>query len=856
MLATSWGAKAARWAGTAGLIAAFLAGGIRPAAADYHEMEPGDARFVDHFVAAGPLQDPADGRLRGYGFSATVGQIGEASSVEFRSYVNTAPRGYKIVVFGVRYSIQGERRDYDRPVKGTVVIDGSRSPLDFDFGQAGDRTVAAAVPAGAKEVLFEMASAGVAQTFSLTERRRVGAEPAVLYRDAAWPDVVSDLTADRVVKAKDDDASASVTLAVKRVRLSWFSPGPTASGSAEDPIMTPSTPDRAFLIVEGEGFSDARGDGPYFKGFEGIPASDVRLKLPDGSTVEARHAGDTEGLLGGAYYFEVPATLGSATLVVGPTSVTALRRVGAADVPTTARLDAATFKLSVPGGDSAQESEGNPTTPGGAGSDEAGAPNESESRSGGNVVPATVLLLVLGAAGGGLLLRRRSRVDEGGPAPRPAVAADVSAEGPVEETTLDALADGPFVPVSGPGALNAARAAVLADAGEGPAARVVLATAETAALCLPDAAAPPWLTIVTGADDLPAAVEVARLRSFRADGDAGDEDEPATGRRVVVAVPASFDGAAGRALKDAVERGAARLDTLVLVVGHPDGLFVERDGTVAHGGGRARVPLLDADAAAALFEPTATVEAEPPPSAPVAAPRRVDVRVFGPCRITVDGREVATAGRTKSRELLMFLAVNRRGATPDAAMEALWPGAEPDGPYFRKVLADLRAIVREATGLEGDPVQRVGGQLRLDPSVFDVDLWRFEDALAAAGRGDDDAAQAAAEEYAGDLLKGEDLLWADVRREPLWRRALNNLADLSDRQSAAGDLAGALRAAEMAVELDPDTEEHYQRVMALCRALGRPDGARRAFDALEARLRALGHTPSAKSRELGTGPAA
>lgn len=169
------------------------------------------------------------------------------------------------------------------------------------------------------------------------------------------------------------------------------------------------------------------------------------------------------------------------------------------------------------------------------------------------------------------------------------------------------------------------------------------------------------------------------------------------------------------------------------------------------------------------------------------------------------------------------------------------------------MVANLRTVLRAEAGLD-EPVpvvERVGQRYRLHPARVDVDLWRFEDGLAAVRRGDDDAAESAADAYRGELLDGEDYPWADPVRERLRRRALDNLTGLAERRRAAGDLEAALHAAERAVELDPYAEELYQRVMSLYRELGRRDGARRTYEALETRLRDLGVTPNARSRAIG-----
>src|SRR2546423_7413415 len=70
-----WGPRPACWAGALALALACVLPGHAAAARPLDEMAPNQARAVDHFTAAGPLADPPDGRLRGYGFSVVISQI-------------------------------------------------------------------------------------------------------------------------------------------------------------------------------------------------------------------------------------------------------------------------------------------------------------------------------------------------------------------------------------------------------------------------------------------------------------------------------------------------------------------------------------------------------------------------------------------------------------------------------------------------------------------------------------------------------------------------------------------------------------------------------------------------------------
>jgi DNA-binding SARP family transcriptional activator len=823
------------------------------AAADDELMDPNAVWVVQAFVPGAPLEKPEDARLRGYGFSAQVEGISEALAVE-RTFTDYKPApGHKIVVFGVKFDRYGQR-DFDRPVRGTVIVDGRRTAVDFPFNADGP-LIAASVPLDVKEIRFELAAAEVAQTLSLTQRRRVGRQPVVLYRDPAAPEVVSDVNADRLVKATDDRVTASLSVTLKRVRLSWFSP--------PEPVTTPSSTDRAYLVLDAEAEQgDYSGDGS-FEDFGTVPGSDVKLRLADGTEVEAKHAGETDDLLSGSYYFEVPADLTTATVLVGPTTVPATRRLDTLIESTRVRIEQAAFDVNLPPGNPPVRSEEEPTTttaPGRSGSDERVSPVATDREDGGVPVWPVVVLLVLGAVAlTGWRLRRR----------RPGETGPVVTAG--EPTDLLALARDSRLALGGPGALDAVRAAVIGvginGAGDESATVVVFAHDATAGL-VPDVPAPPWLVVAPDEEALTSAVDLAHLRRARlreeleATGDSHDDAPFPEAPPVVAVVPGSVGAATLDRLLDGTAGMSSRQPITVLVVDEDASLRVETDGRLHREDDHeeapgARVATMTVEEAATLL----TVPSDDPDPEPVLAqsegdePEVVVLRVLGPYRITVADREVASGLRSKARELLALLAANREGITADAAMETLWPGAEPDSAYFRTVAANLRTVLRtEAGSDEPTPVvERVGQRYRLHPARVDVDLWRFEDHLAAAGRGDDEGAQAAADTYRGDLLHAEDYPWADAVRERLRRRAVDNLTALAERRRVAGDRDGARHLLERAVEHDPYSEELYRSLMRLEREAGREDAVERTFRLLEQRLAELGLTPDERSRALRHG---
>jgi DNA-binding SARP family transcriptional activator len=144
---------------------------------------------------------------------------------------------------------------------------------------------------------------------------------------------------------------------------------------------------------------------------------------------------------------------------------------------------------------------------------------------------------------------------------------------------------------------------------------------------------------------------------------------------------------------------------------------------------------------------------------------------------------------------------------------------------------------------------------RVDPTVFAVDLWRFQQALAAARHAQLNPAVAAAlaqagEAYGGVLLDGAPYAWVEVPREEVRRRAVDALARLAELRQAAGDQQGALSALEQAVAADPVAEELYRRVMRLEAELDRPDAVRRTYRLLARRLADLDVDPDPETEQL------
>jgi DNA-binding SARP family transcriptional activator len=279
----------------------------------------------------------------------------------------------------------------------------------------------------------------------------------------------------------------------------------------------------------------------------------------------------------------------------------------------------------------------------------------------------------------------------------------------------------------------------------------------------------------------------------------------------------------------------------------------DAEASPATGGGGATAPLPSA-APDMPAEPEEPFQVAPPATRPL-----VDVQVLGPYRIQVADQEVRGRLRTTGRELLAYYLLHPDGATLEGAVDALWPDTQPgrESSRFWNALNSLRARLRSATGQPDLKVlERANERYRVDPDLVDVDLWRFQRALAdaqdAASTADKLAAlERAAAAYGGDLLAHTGYTWAEPARVDLRGRAVDTLARLAELRDQAGDRHGALAALERAITVDPDCEELYRRLMRLQADLADPDAVRRTYRRLRAHLlNELDVEPDPTSQEL------
>jgi hypothetical protein len=318
-------------------VAALAFGACTAGAANVPTMQ-GAAPTAAHILPAGqvaeltdpgvPLTTPADGRLRGYGFSAVVTGVAASLTAGPTNTPLSAAAGRHLVVFTLAFANDSNPNPTNGstapPLTADVATGGTHTTLDPSSLTAhGHATYAVSVPNHIPDVDLEMTVVGFTQAFSLTTLHRVASQPTVLYRDPVQSSVNLDLNQTQpvpVTVAADGFAGEEI-LGVQSAELTYFQPGA--------PGIQPADPGQAYLAVTGTDASDPSpppgypANSHFVNGFTALPPPAVTLTVPGGPPLPATHVGSTtNGLLDGTYYFSVPADLSAATLSVTPGTVT------------------------------------------------------------------------------------------------------------------------------------------------------------------------------------------------------------------------------------------------------------------------------------------------------------------------------------------------------------------------------------------------------------------------------------------------------------------------------------------------------------------------------------------------------
>jgi len=214
---------------------------------------------------------------------------------------------------------------------------------------------------------------------------------------------------------------------------------------------------------------------------------------------------------------------------------------------------------------------------------------------------------------------------------------------------------------------------------------------------------------------------------------------------------------------------------------------------------------------------------------------RVRVATLGGFRLDVDGRRVQLDGvKPRARSLLRLLAMHAGAPVHrEVIQETLWPDADAaaGGRSLHVALSALRRLLEEAGATGSRLIARDGDAYRLAVAPEDVDLGRFDHAIAV-GRGARARGEAAAgafgaaiDAYTGDLLPEEGPAeWVAERRDQYRARAIEAAERLAEESLLAGDLATVVRACRFGLELDR-YQDALWRLLIAARERGGEAGA-------------------------------
>jgi predicted ATPase/DNA-binding SARP family transcriptional activator len=234
------------------------------------------------------------------------------------------------------------------------------------------------------------------------------------------------------------------------------------------------------------------------------------------------------------------------------------------------------------------------------------------------------------------------------------------------------------------------------------------------------------------------------------------------------------------------------------------------------------------------------------------------VRLLGWLRLTRGGQTLSRFPTRQAASLLAALAYHTGRPQPrEALMEMLWPGSDPDAARnrFRVTLSSLRKVLEPPGIPAGSVLNANRDTVRLEPPMVRTDVEEFESLLARAGRATGaerrDVLEQAVALYEGELLPGFYEDWIGPERDRLANARTNALCCLAVTREEAGDVAGAIEAARLALEADPLRESSHQHLMSLHLAAGEPAAALRQYRNLRRVLRReLGQPPSPATRAL------
>jgi DNA-binding SARP family transcriptional activator/tetratricopeptide (TPR) repeat protein len=224
----------------------------------------------------------------------------------------------------------------------------------------------------------------------------------------------------------------------------------------------------------------------------------------------------------------------------------------------------------------------------------------------------------------------------------------------------------------------------------------------------------------------------------------------------------------------------------------------------------------------------------------------IQLTTLGDFRAFQDDLEVEWVLRQRLRgALLVHVAVERR-VSRESLLTLFWPDRDAE----RAAHALRQSFYHLNTQIGARWIEARGREVRVSSDVG-TDVQSF---LAALDRGD---AEAAARVYRGPFLDGVHLTdlapwehWVDARRSRLRRQFRTACRDWLELRRGAGDLGGAIEAAQHWVARDPIDDEAHHRFIAVLAEAGERVEALRQYESYSRLLAPEGLRPLDETVEL------
>jgi hypothetical protein len=297
-------------------------------------------KVVSLSAARASFTTPADGRLRGQDFAATVTGVSWPDQIGVGPSEQEALAGHRLVVFTL--DLSEDTSDLspsgsDPAVTAALAVGNSTlsvplSTINAAIGDSpspdpwvsGTGEFAAAVPNHAHDVDLVLSQGSFSQSFNLWTLSRVPPAPIVLYRDSQLP-TVADTTPESTTLSlsnPSDGSTGPALVTLGSVTLGYFGPSGSQSSlsSVDQAVLSvvlnaqyPTNPNQVSGVVD------------YLGAQMPVPASLLTFTPTGLAPIPAAlsDAGDThgqgnddDGLFDGTYTFVVPSALTTGTLTI------------------------------------------------------------------------------------------------------------------------------------------------------------------------------------------------------------------------------------------------------------------------------------------------------------------------------------------------------------------------------------------------------------------------------------------------------------------------------------------------------------------------------------------------------------